>query len=365
MFKKLAQKRENQPSAPATPAPAPSRRPFWRRGIALLFGALWRTTTTVLVTVVLVAVLVGGYRWFTAWQEAQASDEPTATTIHLIQDSWSASVAHNAVAKIVLEEELGYNVEIARITDEEEQARALITGEASANLEIWPNNISSAFERYLNAGIVANMGPLGVSGRGGWYVPNYLREDFPGLTRWQVLTQTEVVRLFSTETSGAQGVLLSGDASWENNLEDIIRNLGLNFEVVYTGSESTLVQTIDRAYENQLPVLFYFVEPHPIHDRYNLVRLRLPEYSDDCFATAEVGGIDCDYPSQVLIKVAYPGLESEAPAAFAFVRNFYYPTVDDYLELMIAVEESTTPESGARRWMADHPEVWRSWLEGE
>ncbi len=321
---------------------------------------------------ILVLLLLGVVMLLVPWlshayvtRYARSSPDPseeTLQTITLIQEPWKSSVAHNAVARILLEEELGYTVNIVTMPDDRDQARALITGEASVNLEMWPSGIDETFRRYLEADIIVKMGPLGASSQSGWYIPTYLRDTHPTLTSWEDLKDPEIVELFALGDEDRTGVLLSGDSTWDAYLEMLISNLELPYEVVYTGSEETLLQTVDQAYHNQEPVLFFFWEPHPAHLTYDLTRIRLPAYTAECYDLLEGGGMYCDYPRDVLLKVAYPGLEQQAPKAFTFVQKFFYPSNEVLLSLMQAIEESATPEEGARRWLRENEDVWRTWM---
>jgi glycine betaine/proline transport system substrate-binding protein len=65
----------------------------------------------------------------------QAQDDDNV--IRLIENNWSASSLNVNVAKIILEEEFDYEVEIIAL-DENAQWAAIAAGEADASLEVWP-----------------------------------------------------------------------------------------------------------------------------------------------------------------------------------------------------------------------------------
>lgn len=324
---------------------------------------LFRWGVLLIVLGVVMGVMTMTYRFSDA-DRASSSERNTdaLTTITLIQTPWKSSVANNTVARILLEEELGYTVKIVDMPDDRDQARTLITGETSVNLEIWSSGVTSTFKRYLEADIIVNMGPLGVTGQAGWYIPTYLHNEYPVLTRWENLQEPEIVDLFASQRMDGHGMLLSGDPTWDAYLEMLVGNLELPYDVVYTGSERTFLDALDHIYQNQEPVLFYLWEPHPFHSQYELTRIQLPRYSEECYALIESGGVNCDYPRDILFKVAHPGLEQQAPEAFAFVRGFFYPSNELQLSLMEAIESSTTAEVGARHWLRENEDVWRVWL---
>lgn len=72
-----------------------------------------------------------------------------------------------------------------------------------------------------------------------------------------------------------------GDPSWVQYDEQIISNLDLPFQVVWTGSEDALLAEVSSAYSRQEPVLFYFYSPHAIFQQFDLSQVELPAYSDE------------------------------------------------------------------------------------
>ncbi|NJP04570.1 MAG: hypothetical protein HC837_02515 [Chloroflexaceae bacterium] len=292
---------------------------------------------------------------------SELEDEPV--TITLIQNPWDSAVANNAIAKILLESRLGYQVNVLELENREKEPRMLITGEASANLEVWPSGMDTAFNRYLRSGIIDNIGPLGVAASSNWYVPSYLRAEYPQLVSWKVLAEPEIVNLFKREGSGNKGVFVSGEQAWNSHLEEIIANLNLPYIVHYAGSEQALVTEIERAYSNQEPILFFFWEPHLLHQDYDFTIIELPPYSDECYALIDIGGINCGYPKDILFKVAYPGLKQQAPEAYDFLQKLNFPSNQDQLNLMQAIQDRGSPEAGARSWMRENEAIWRKWLE--
>jgi len=64
------------------------------------------------------------------------------------------------VAKILLQQKLGYTVEIVSI-DENAQFPALAKGDLSASLEVWPSGHASDIKQYIDGKLVANLGLLG------------------------------------------------------------------------------------------------------------------------------------------------------------------------------------------------------------
>jgi glycine betaine/proline transport system substrate-binding protein len=283
-------------------------------------------------------------------------------TITLVENAWSASELNVAVAKILLEDELGYPVEVISL-DENLQWPALASGDAHASLEVWPSGHAANVEEFIDgAGTVENGGLLGPVGRIGWYMPSYVLEQDSSLATWEGFTKPETAELFATAETGDLGQFLGGDPSFVQYDADIISNLEMPFEVVFAGSEEAILAQLDSAYSREEPVLFYFWTPHSIHAKYDLTRVELPLYSDSCYAEADSGGVACDYPGDELFKIFWSGLAEAAPDAHTLLSNMNY-TTDAQIEMIAAVEiDGQSVEDAAQAWVDANEDVWSTWL---
>jgi glycine betaine/proline transport system substrate-binding protein len=291
-----------------------------------------------------------------------SAESPEKITIKLAVNPWSASALNVAVARILLEEKLGYPVEEVPIAEQAQWA-ALAAGDLHASLEVWPSGHMANVAEYIEKQqLVEDGGLLGPVGRIGWYMPSYLVAEKPELATWEGLAVPENAGLFATAETGDQGQLLFGDPSWVTYEADIIENLNLNFQIVQAGSEEAILSSLDAAYSRQDPILFYFWTPHSIHAKYELTRVALPEYSEECYAEAESGGVACDYPSDNLFKIFWPGLAEAAPDAYAMLKKMNYPT-EDQIGMIAAVElEGQSVEEAAQAWVDANEETWSAWL---
>jgi glycine betaine/proline transport system substrate-binding protein len=295
-------------------------------------------------------------------QQSGSSATPQQITIKLAENPWSGSQVNVAVAKKLLEEELGYTVEIVTI-DENAQWAALANGDIHASLEVWPSGHAESIAQYIQEQqVVENAGTLGPVGEIGWFTPAYMIEQHPELATWEGFADPQLAQLYSTAETGDRGQFLAGDPSWVQYDEQIIRNLGLPLQVVYAGSEEAILAALDSAYSRQAPVLFYFYSPHSAFNRYELERVWLPDYSDECYAREAEEGIDCDYPSDQLFKIVWGGLSEAAPDAYQLLQNFNYTTADQ-IQMIAAVDsEGQSPEAAASAWIEANEDVWREWL---
>ncbi len=282
-------------------------------------------------------------------------------TITLIANPWPASELNVNVAKIIIEKELGNPVEIVAL-DENAQWDALAAGDADASLEVWPSGHGERIAEYIEAqGVVEHGGPLGPVGEIGWFVPAYVVNEYPLLKTWQGYADPALAGLFATAETGDLGQFTAGDPSWVQYDADIIKNLGLNLQVVTAGSEDALLATVSSAYARQEPVLFYFYSPHGIFDKFDLTQVELPPYNDDCYASAESGGVACAYPQDELFKILSPQLSEKAPDVYTLLKNMKYNS-DAQVFMLAALDGGQTVEGAAQAWVDANESVWRSWL---
>ena len=294
--------------------------------------------------------------------ESAPSDSGEKPVIKLAENPWSASALNVAIARILLEEQLGYTVEVVTI-GESQQWPALASGELHASLEVWPSGHAENVAEYIDKQkLVENGGLLGPVGKIGWYLPSYMLEEHPELATWEGLLVPENAALFATAETGDKGQFLAGDPSWTQYDDDIIANLGLNFQVVTAGSEEAVLAALDAAYSRQDPILFYFYRPHAIFAKYELSEVALPPYSEECYAKAASDGIDCEYPADELFKVFWAGLAEAAPDAHTLLANMNY-TTEDQIAMIAAVElDGKSVDDAARAWLDAHEDAWKAWL---
>jgi len=278
-------------------------------------------------------------------------------TIALVENPWPASELNVAVAKIIIEKELGNPVEIVAL-DENTQWDALSSGDVDASLEVWPSGHSERIAEYIDElKTVENGGELGPLGEIGWFVPKYVVDQNPALATWE--GYKDVAAEFAAAETGEKGRFLGADPSWVQYDEQIIANLELPFQVVWTGSEDALLAEVSSAYSRQEPVLFYFYSPHAIFQEFELVQVELPAYSDACYA--DPAAVDCAYPQDQLFKIFSTELAEKDAAVHTFLSNMNYGS-DAQIEMLAKLNEGMSVEESAQAWVDAHEDVWRSWL---
>jgi glycine betaine/proline transport system substrate-binding protein len=286
--------------------------------------------------------------------------DPSKPTINLAVNPWTAAALNVEIAKQIIEAHLGYPVEAVAIDENAAMYTGMADGTVDAALENWPSGITSDEQAFIDEGTVVNIGELGAVGKIGWFVPQYVIDEHPELATWEGFQDPENAALFATAETGDQGRFLGTDPSYSQYDEAIISTLDLPFEVVFSGSEAATVAELDARVAAGEPIVMYWWTPTAAVAQYDLVNVPLPEYSEECYA--DPAAIDCDYPEDVLVKLASAQLEEKAPDVWTFLNNFTITTEDQLSMLPAAEIEGEDIEVVAARWIDENRDVWEAWL---
>ncbi|HEY7476642.1 MAG TPA: glycine betaine ABC transporter substrate-binding protein [Actinomycetota bacterium] len=290
---------------------------------------------------------------------AQCGSEPITIAVN----PWVGAEANANVAKVLMEDQMGCTVELQEV-NETAQFPGMADGSIDATLEVWPSGHFDDRENYIDgAGTVVDGGELGIIGNIGWFMPKYVVDQYPEFATWEGFEDNADV--FATAETGDKGRFLGADTTYSIYDEAIIESLGLDLEVVYSGGETQSLTALDRAVQNEEPILMYWWTPQWANAKYDLVEVELPPFSDECEQIAaddpKAVGYDCDYAEDVLYKAFSSQLEEKDAAAFAFFSNFQW-TEDDQNGVALEIQEGTDPEEAAQTWIDANEDVWSAWL---
>ncbi|WP_244502414.1 ABC transporter substrate-binding protein [Streptomyces oceani] len=276
--------------------------------------------------------------------------------MRLTTNTWVGGQANTAVASYLLERELGYDVSV-RERPEDKAWKALGTGEADALLEDWghPEQERKYIQRKKT---VVPAGDLGMQGRIGWYVPEYLSDEHPEITDWKNLN--DYAHLFATEETGEKGRLLEGAPDFISRDKQLIRNLDLDLEPVFAGSEAAQIKEMRKRAKHEEPFLTYLWRPHWLESEIELTEVDLPPYYEGC--AADERKTKCGYPETDLQKYMNADFEKDGGKAAQFLKNFQWGEEDQNEVARMIARDGMTPEKAAKRWVEENPGTWKVWL---
>jgi glycine betaine/proline transport system substrate-binding protein len=271
---------------------------------------------------------------------------------------WVGYEASAYVVGQVAETQLGCTVNYKDLK-EEISWQGFSTGDVDVVIENWGH--PDLEKKYIDQqGVAVDLGSQGNQGVIGWYVPPWLAKEHPDVLDWDNLN--DYASDFATAETGDKGQLLDGDPSYVTNDEALVKNLGLNFEVVYAGSEAALIQAFRKAEENKEFLIGYFYEPQWFLSEVPLVKVNLPPYKDGC--DQPPSATDCDYPPYPLNKVASKEfMDSGSPAA-TLVQNFKWTNDDQNEVAKMIAGDGMDPADAAQKWIDDNQDTVDQWLQG-
>ncbi|MGW1957981.1 ABC transporter substrate-binding protein [Streptomyces sp. NPDC001920] len=277
-------------------------------------------------------------------------------TFNLAVNPWVGYEANAAVVAYVAEHDLGCTV-TKKDLKEEIAWQGFGTGEVDAVIENWGHD--DLKKKYITDQKTAvDAGRTGNKGLIGWYVPPWLAKAHPDITDWKNLNKYAAE--FKTSESGGKGQLLDGDPSFVTNDEALVKNLELDFKVVYAGSETALIQAFRKAEKNKEWVIGYFYEPQWFMSEVPLVKVKLPEYKTGCDADAEK--VACDYPVYELDKIVSAKFAKSGSPAYDLVKNFTWTNEDQNTVAKYIAVDKMTPEAAAEKWVEANRGKVEAWI---
>jgi len=293
---------------------------------------------------------------------SQASGGKKCGKVTLNEQAWAGSTANTYIAKAVLEDKLGCQVEITKIA-EIPVFQAMADGKVDAVLEDWQH--TDEYKKYIDqAGTVAQGGPLGVEGHIGWFIPKYLMDEHPEFSSWEGLKGEE--DLFKTPESGDQGMFLGGDPSYVQKDKELIEALGLNLKFVTAGAEPAQVARWSQLYKQQKPVLFYWYTPQYLNQEYDLAEVKLPERFKGCKDDAKAGGdpeqYKCAYDVTIINKLFSKKFADSGSPAYDVLKKMKLTNEDQELVAKAIAGDKEDPEKAGQDWVAENPDKVEAWL---
>jgi len=323
-------------------------------------GAKRGTVLLLIAAASLVLAACGGAKVSTSSSAAPSGSTSAKAcgTFNLAINAWVGYEADAAVVAYIAQNKLGCNV-VKKNLSEQVSWQGFATGEVDVVLENWGHE--ELVKKYITDQKVAqDAGLTGNEGVIGWYVPPFLSAKYPDILDYKNLNK--YANLFKTTESGSQGAFLDGDPSYVTNDEALMKNLKLNYKVVYTGSEAALITAFRTAEAQKKPVIGYFYEPQWFLAEVALKHVALPAYTPGC--DADPKKVACDYPPYHLNKVVSTKFATSGSPAWNLVKNFNWTNDDQNLVAKYIAQDKMTDDQAAKKWVDANPDKVKAWLAG-
>lgn len=276
-------------------------------------------------------------------------------------NDWTGGAVMCEIVHQIAEREMGYKVKRITMPSGPGRDEAIRAGDLDYGCELWPS-YSTTIQKYVTEyggdGSMLKIADSGVVGVSSYYVPRYLVEGAdakaPDLKSWEDMNK--YASLFKTLETGEKGRLLGCPAaSWQCEDNKRMELLGLDYTAVELGSEAAHWAEMQAAYKRKEPFIAYAWEPHWIHAALDLVKIELPEHSDEKWPAT-------GWALDVTFNYANPKFAEENPEMINLLKNFRL-TNEMQAPLIHEIDVGgKSMEDVVDTWLAENESTWKSWL---
>ncbi|MFC3109996.1 glycine betaine ABC transporter substrate-binding protein [Undibacterium arcticum] len=268
---------------------------------------------------------------------ATPAEAAEGKTLRIGWTAWSDAEAVTNIAKQVLEQRLGYKVELV-MTDIGLQYQGVAKGQLDLMLMSWLPTTHKAYWDKLSPELV-DVGVLYDNAKLGWAVPAYVPES--ELNSIADMKKPEVQKKLKSQVQG-----IDPGAGLMKASSGALKDYGLDGYQLLTGSDAAMVIALDRAIKRNEWIVVTTWTPHWMFSKYKLRYLQDPSQA--------LGG------AEAIHALSRKGFEQDFPKAAAFIKNFKIPLAD--LESVMLKAKDTSYEKEAAAYIQSHPEMVEKWL---
>lgn len=258
-----------------------------------------------------------------------------ANPIKLTYASWESGVVITNLAAVVLEEEMGVEVELTEASISEVYL-SVAEGRQDVFLNAWLPFLQSEYWDQYSARL-ERLGTTVPRTRTGLVVPNYVAID--SITELNSIADSLDGRITALEA----------DSGTADSTEIAIREYRLNLKQV-NFSTPEMLKRLDEAIAAKEPIVITGWTPHWMFKRYPIKMLRDPTNV---------------YVEDGIRKIARPGFSIENPDVARFLNRFSL-TEEQMNALLFEVHKARkTPKEIAQQFVAENPELVQAWTDRE
>ena len=286
--------------------------------------------------------------------------------------NWPSVAATASILKVVLEDNLGLEVELQNGTNPV-IFEAMDSGSMHVHPEVWLPNQTNLHDKFVKTRGTVKMNPNGVASFQGMCVTKATAER-TGITRLADLADPDMAKHFDTNGDG-RGEVWIGASGWAStNVEKVrAKSYGYDETMELVEMDETLAMAnVDTAVAKDADHVFFCYTPNHMFAMHDLVILEEPAYDASKWMVIQ----PTDDPqwleksdAPVAWDLAYlhvhyaASLEQTHPEAAALLNNVKLDT--DLVSGMTyaLVVEKADPDEYARQWTKDNAALVDSWLQ--
>lgn len=285
-------------------------------------------TRRLFITILAVMVL-----W--TWPAQAATDSKEKKSLKIVYVEWDCATASSNLAKAVLEDKLGYTVELLPVT-QPILWTSLASGDADAMVTAWlPDTHAAMYNKVKKQ--VEMLGKLVGGARLGLAVPDYVP-----------LKSIEELDANADKFKGRIVGIDPGSGLMQLT-EKALKDYGIKHMQLVEGSGAIMTSSLAEAIRKHEWIVVTAWSPHWMFGRWSL------HYLDDPHGSLG--------KEEGIFKVGRKGLKKDHPEAWAFLEKFHFNDPSQLQQLMDwNQEKGANPLKNARRFMKENPQLAESWL---
>ncbi len=250
---------------------------------------------------------------------------------------WDENVAVSTLTKVLLEEKLGYEVELQR--SDEAVLRQVYKGVAEGDLDafqdVWIPNQKAYLSEVEDE--VEHLDP--------WFEG----KTEQGIAVPYYMDVRSLAKLDHAGTDMLNGIE-PGSAPMPQLEDKVIPGYNLDMKLVES-STSAMLSELDKAYKMREPIVFFGWSPHWMNTRYDIRYLKDPRDLQGRF----------NDPARIS-SIVNAELSENNPAAYAFIRAISLD--EEQINQMEAdINEAGDPDRGVKAWLEDNRSVVQPWID--
>ena len=249
--------------------------------------------------------------------------------VNLAYVEWDSEVASTNVVAEALKE-MGYDVTITPL-DNAVMWKSVANSEADAMVSAWlPTTHAALYEEYKDK--LVDLGPNLEGVKTGLVVPSYMDAD-------SIEDLSDQAKKTITGIEPGAGIM----TATEKTMQEYSNLSGWNLSSSSTGAMTT---ALDQAIKNKEDIIITGWSPHWMFSKYDLKYLKDPK--------GTMGG------KEAIHTITRKKLDKDLPEVNKVLDNFNW-TQKDMEEVMLKINEGSSPEAAAKEWIKNHQKEVESW----
>ena len=254
--------------------------------------------------------------------------------------AWSDAEAVTTLAKKVLEDRMGYKVELT-MADIGIQYQGIATGKLDAMLMSWQPLTHKPYLDKVRQDVV-DLGPMYTRAKLGWVVPSYIPES--ELKSIEDLKKPDVKQKLGGKIQG-----IDPGAGLMQASEKALKEYGLSDYQLVSASEAAMLSGVDRAARRDQWIVATAWSPHWMFVKHQLRYLEDPK--------GALGG------QETVNKLVRRGFQQDQPEAAAFLTRMALPLAD--VEKIMFDAQASSYEQAVDNYIKANPERIDDWVSGK